>query len=105
MKLDFYDWVFDKLDDDKDPPVFNFGCNHDVMIHSGKGLLGLRVDAVYDVEISNIFIYNLYEKHHLVQHIVVNIVAMLLVQVKHQVQVDIFDKVTQIQTAFTGNML
>ena len=28
---------------------------------SGKGLLGLRMDAVFDVEIRNIYVYNLYE--------------------------------------------
>ena len=29
-------------------------------MHSGKGLLGLRLDAVYDVEISNLFMHIIY---------------------------------------------
>ena len=58
----FYGWIFDDIDhDDDNYPMFNFGCNGDVMQHSGKGLLGLRMDAVYDVEISNIYVYNLFE--------------------------------------------
>jgi len=35
------------------------GCNSDVMIHSGKGINGLRLDGVKDITISNLQIYNL----------------------------------------------
>ena len=62
MEPSFYNWVFDKIDSDDDIQKLNFGCNADVMQHSGKGLLGLRMDAVYDVSISNVYVYNLYSK-------------------------------------------
>ena len=39
-----------------------FSCNQDIMGHSGKGLLGLRLDGVDTVEINDIKIENLYEK-------------------------------------------
>jgi len=35
------------------------GCNSDVMIHSGKGINGLRLDGVQNVTITNLEIYNL----------------------------------------------
>ena len=39
----------------------NFGCNSDVMIHSGKGINGLRLDGVQNVQIKDLSIYNLYD--------------------------------------------
>ena len=38
MEPSFYHWVFDKLNssDEDDIPKMNFGCNADVMQHSGK---------------------------------------------------------------------
>ena len=39
-----------------------FACNKDIMHHAGKGLLGLRIDGSVNVELSNIYIYNLYEE-------------------------------------------
>ena len=61
----FYNWVCDKLVSDDDIHKLNSGCNTDVMQHSGKELLRLCMDAVYDVEISKFCVYNLYSKRSL----------------------------------------
>jgi len=37
------------------------GCNNDVMIHSGKGVTGIRIDGVQDVTMNNIYIYDIVE--------------------------------------------
>ena len=39
-----------------------FACNKDIMHHAGKGLLGLRIDGSEDIELNNIYVYNLYEE-------------------------------------------
>ena len=39
-----------------------FGCNQDIMGHSGKGLLGFRMDGVANVELDNVIIENLYQQ-------------------------------------------
>ena len=39
----------------------SFMCNGDSMIHSLKGVIGLRIDGVEDVSVSNLKIENLYE--------------------------------------------
>ena len=54
-------WAMGTNMDRLKPNTMSFGCNMDVMIHSGKGINGLRLDGVEDVQISNIEIYNLFE--------------------------------------------
>jgi len=39
-----------------------FACNVDPMLHSGKGILGFRMDGVKDVEINGLEIYNLLDQ-------------------------------------------
>ena len=41
--------------------TLNFCCNSDVMIHSGKGINGLRLDDVQNVQIKDLSIYNFYD--------------------------------------------
>ena len=43
------------------PSTMSFSCNIDVMIHNDKGINGLRLDGVEDIQISNIEIHNLFE--------------------------------------------
>jgi len=40
---------------------WGFACNVDPMLHSGKGILGFRMDGVKDVEINGLEIYNLHD--------------------------------------------
>ena len=40
---------------------YALGCNVDAMLHSGKGILGLRLDGVADLHINGLEIYNLYD--------------------------------------------
>ena len=53
------DWAFGQNDNGMNNVAI--GCNTDVMIHSGKGINGLRIDGVENVEISNIEIYDIIE--------------------------------------------
>ena len=42
-------------------PYWRVQCNMDSMSHSGKGILGIRIDGSRDIKISNLKISNLYE--------------------------------------------
>jgi len=42
-----------------DYPNYVLGCNVDPMLHSGKGVLGLRIDGVSDLTINNLEVYDL----------------------------------------------
>jgi len=44
------------------PDEWGFACNVDSMLHSGKGILGFRMDGVKNVEINGLEIYNLYDQ-------------------------------------------
>ena len=41
------------------------GCNNDVMLQSGKGLMGIRMDGVKNAKMNSIQISNLFEETHL----------------------------------------
>ena len=58
------DWVFegDKSEDEVDFSYITVGCNTDAMIHSGKGINGLRIDGVDGVLISNVEVYDITEQ-------------------------------------------
>ena len=47
------------------PTTWAFGCNQDVMFHSGKGTFGLRIDGTDDLKINGLKIENLYENSDL----------------------------------------
>ena len=54
------DWIFGEEAPSTD---WRFGCNEDIMQHSGKGVLGIRMDGVNDVTLTgNIIISQLHEK-------------------------------------------
>ena len=60
------EWVFETNKKEFDAK-FDFGrviigCNTDVMIHSGKGINGLRIDGVANVEIINVNVYDISEE-------------------------------------------
>ena len=56
---DVIDWV--NGDTPESMLTWRFGCNQDIMGHSGKGLLGMRIDGVDDLMLSNIRVTDLYE--------------------------------------------
>ena len=44
-----------------DSTYIQIACNDDVMIHSGKGINGLRSDGVRNIHIEKIEVYDLYD--------------------------------------------
>ena len=40
---------------------WKFGCKQDIMFHSGKGIVGLRIEATDGANLNNISIINLHE--------------------------------------------
>ena len=60
ISRDDYDlprWAFGKASASTD---CGFGCNQDVMGHSGKELIGMRVDAIDNFVLSDVVIGNLH---------------------------------------------
>ena len=53
--------VMGTYDDITDYTGWRFGCNQDIMGHSGKGLIGLRIDGTKNVQLSNIKVENLHD--------------------------------------------
>ena len=78
---------------------YSIKCNSDVMTHSGKGIIGIRMDGIENIELSNIEIYDMYDYTKLGSDICGEY------EYGHGTGAGHFLQKTPMQTGFSGNMM